>query len=117
MLTITEGIIIVIISSVVGPLLVNYFKDKKTKNTNDELLTRLASIDGQISHLAGLVAVSLDSSKYIGNLAYENAIAIENNGKHNGRHKKAKKEYEDFENNKQEVIKNLLTKKEKKATQ
>ena len=112
MLTLTEGIIIVIISSLVGPLVVNHFKDKKAKENNTEILNKLDDIDDQISNLAGLVAVSLDSSNFIGNLAHESAICIENGGKHNGRHKKALKEYEDFDLAKKEVLNKKLVNKE-----
>ena len=119
MLTLTEGIIIVIISSVLGPLLVNHFKDKKTVKHNDELLTRMDNMsdqmdnmNSQISNLASIMAVSLDSINFIGNLAHETAICVENDGKHNGRHKKALKDFEDFELSKKKVLNKKLAQKE-----
>jgi hypothetical protein len=112
MLTLTEGIVIVIISSILGPLLVNHFKDKKTAEHNAELLTKMDGMTDQISNLAGIMAVSLDSINFIGNLAHETAICVENDGKHNGRHKKALKDFEDFELAKKKVLNKKLAQKE-----
>jgi len=112
MFTVTEGILIAIVTSIVGPVLVIHFKNKKSKTNNEEIINRLDNIDKQISNLAGLVAVSLDSINFTGNLAHETAICIENNGKHNGRHKKALKEYEEFNLSKQKVLNKKLANEE-----